>query len=422
MKEEIGLVLEGGGAKGAYEIGVCKALEDMGIKIAAVTGTSVGALNGAMVAQHEIDKAYQLWHDIHPSQVMNIDEERLNKLAHLEIKPGDIRYYLKMLGEIITEGGIDVTPLQKLIKKHINEEKLRKSDILFGMVTVSFTDRKALELFVRDIPEGQITDYLFASANFPLFRSAKIGDKIYLDGGIYDNLPIRMLINRGYKSFITVQVGGLGRKRKVNLNSLHVINIEAKEHLGGPLNFNAERTRYNLQLGYFDAYRIMKNLAGQYYYINLEHQEDYFIDYFSHLNSELVVKVARTLGLKESIPYRRLLFERVLPRLVEILKLPEDSSYQDIAITLAEKIALEVGLNRFRIYSFSELIDYIAKEYSKSKRIDIEGEQSLISHFGFLSLFSGDNILKKLVQNLLSEEIISFWKDFQNNTENQNLL
>ena len=48
MKEEFGLVLEGGGAKGAYEIGACKALEEMGMNITAVTGTSVGALNGAM--------------------------------------------------------------------------------------------------------------------------------------------------------------------------------------------------------------------------------------------------------------------------------------------------------------------------------------------------------------------------------------
>ncbi|HNR65763.1 MAG TPA: patatin-like phospholipase family protein, partial [Atribacterota bacterium] len=235
MKEEFGLVLEGGGAKGAYEIGACKALEEMGMNITAVTGTSVGALNGAMVAQHEIEKAYQLWYNIHPSQVMNIEAEVLDKLARLEIRPSDIRYYLKILGEIITEGGIDVSPLQKLIKKYVNEEKLRNSDIIFGMVTVSFTDRKALELFIEDIPDGQIADYLFASANFPLFRSAKIGDKVYLDGGIYDNLPIRMLINRGYTSLIIVQVGGLGRKRKVNLNHLNVINIETKEYLGGPL-------------------------------------------------------------------------------------------------------------------------------------------------------------------------------------------
>jgi len=417
MKEEFGLVLEGGGAKGAYEIGACKALEEMGMNITAVTGTSVGALNGAMVAQHEIEKACQLWYNIHPSQVMNINTEVLDKLARLEIKPSDIRYYLKILREIITEGGIDVSPLQKLIKKYVNEEKLRNSDIIFGMVTVSFTDRKALELFIEDIPDGKIADYLFASANFPLFRSAKIGDKIYLDGGIYDNLPIRMLIKRGYTSLITIQVGGLGRKRKVNLDHLNIINIEAKEYLGGPLSFNAEKARYNLKLGYFDAYRVMKNLKSQLYYIDLEHQEDYFLDYFSHLNPELVIKIARVLGLREDFPYRRLLFERILPRLVEILKLPEDCSYGDIALALAEKIALEVGVDRFRVYSFSELIDCITRKYNQRKRVKRHKEHSIISHFGFLSLFSGDNVLRKLVQNLLDEETIGYWRETKDKAE-----
>jgi len=413
MKEAFGLVLESGGAKGSYEIGACKALEEMGIKITAVTGTSVGALNGAMVAQHEIDKAYQMWHDIHPSQVMKIDEKRLSQLSRLEIKPGDMHYYIKMIGEIITERGIDVTPLRSLIKKHVKEDKLRKSDIDFGMVTVSFTDRKALELFVKDIPKGQVVDYLFASANFPLFQSAKIEDKIYMDGGIYDSLPIGMLLEKGYKSFITVRVGGMGRKRKVNLDDCHVINIEAKEPLAGPLDFSEKKARESLKLGYFDAYRVMKNLSGQLYYIKLEHQDDYFVDYFSHLDPNIIVKVAQTLDLKEDIPHRRLLFEKVLPKLVEILKLPENCSYQDIALALAEKMAMEVQVERFRFYSFAELINQIIERYNHYKNKGSKKENNLISHFGFLSLFTGDHVLKKLVQDLLDEKLIRLLRDEQ---------
>lgn len=418
MSEKYGLVLEGGGAKGSYEIGACKALQEMGVNISAATGTSVGALNGAMVAQHEIEKAYRLWHDVHPSMVMKIDEEKLNKLTHMEIKPVDMRYYIKMFGEIISEGGIDVTPLKKLIRECVDEKKLRNSDIYFGMVTVSFTDRKALELFIDDIPEGQVADYLFASANFPLFRSAKIGEKIYLDGGIYDNLPIRMLVRRGYKNLITVRVGGLGRTRKVDLKDCNIINIEAKEYLGGPLNFNAERARKNLKLGYFDAYKVMKKLSGQYYYIKLEHQEDYFVDYFSHLDADLVAKVAQTLKLKEDIPHRRLLFEKILPKLVDILKLPQECRYQDIALALIEKIAIEVGVERFRIYSFQDLINCIIDKYVQEKKEGSKKDKHLISHFGFLSLFTGDNVLKKLVQNILDEKLIKSLIDNQEQESN----
>lgn len=411
MKEDFGLVLAGGGAKGAYEIGAVKALEELGIKITAVTGTSVGALNGVMVAQHEIEKAYELWHNLKLSQIMNIDEEILNKLTHLEIKPVNLRYYLRIFKEIITEGGIDVTPLQNLIKKYVNEEKLRKSDIIFGMVTVSFTDLKALELFVEDIPAGEVADYLFASANFPLFRSAKIGEKIYLDGGIYDNLPVSMLINRGYKSLITVQVGGMGRKRKVNLNNLHIINIEPKEYLGGTLDFNTTRIRQNLKLGYYDTYRIIKNLAGKYYYINMEKDEDYFVNYFSHLDPEIINKVAHTLNLKANIPSRRLLFEKILPILINIMKLPEDSSYQDLAVALAEKIAQKVKVDRFQIYTFEELINNIIVKYEQSAEFTGEKKSSLIAHFGLLSLFSGEKLLNKLVKNLLNEKMIKLLPD-----------
>jgi len=225
-----------------------------------------------------------------------------------------------------------------------------------------------------------------------------------------------MLLEKGYKSFITVRVGGMGRKRKVNLEGCKVINIEAKDPLAGPLDFSFEKARESLKLGYFDTYRVFKNLSGQYYYINLEHQEDYFVDYFSNLDSDIILKVAQTLNLKDNIPHRRLLFERVVPKLVEVLKLSDECSYQDIAVALAEKIAMEVGVERFRIYSFAELIDSIIKKYGKHKKKTSTEENSLISHFGFLSLFTGDHVLKKLVQDLLDEKIIKLLKDEQEST------
>ena len=69
-----GLVLEGGGAKGSYQIGACKALLEMGVEIGAVAGTSIGALNGAMIVQGELEKAYELWYNISPSQVFDISD------------------------------------------------------------------------------------------------------------------------------------------------------------------------------------------------------------------------------------------------------------------------------------------------------------------------------------------------------------
>ena len=56
-----GLVLSGGGSKGAYESGCMKALQELGYHFDIVTGTSIGALNGLLVAQEDYQKLYELW-------------------------------------------------------------------------------------------------------------------------------------------------------------------------------------------------------------------------------------------------------------------------------------------------------------------------------------------------------------------------
>lgn len=58
------VVLAGGGSRGAYQIGVWKALREMGIEYQLVTGTSVGALNGALMVQGDYEKALSVWENL----------------------------------------------------------------------------------------------------------------------------------------------------------------------------------------------------------------------------------------------------------------------------------------------------------------------------------------------------------------------
>ena len=69
------LALEGGGAKGAYQIGAWKALREAGVKIDAVAGTSVGALNGSLIVMGDLEKAENIWENIRYSQVMDVDDD-----------------------------------------------------------------------------------------------------------------------------------------------------------------------------------------------------------------------------------------------------------------------------------------------------------------------------------------------------------
>jgi len=81
---------------------------------------------------------------------------------------------------------------------------------------VALTDLKPLELYIEDIPKGMVVDYLMASANLPFFKLEKINGKLYIDGGFFDNLPIKLLTAKGYKDIIAIRLYGIGRTRRIN--------------------------------------------------------------------------------------------------------------------------------------------------------------------------------------------------------------
>ena len=78
------IALEGGGAKGAYEVGVWMALEEAGVKYNAVAGTSVGALNGAMMCMRDRKTALEAWSNIRLSDVIAVD--RLAQVVHTRLE------------------------------------------------------------------------------------------------------------------------------------------------------------------------------------------------------------------------------------------------------------------------------------------------------------------------------------------------
>ena len=99
------LALEGGGAKGAYQIGAWKALREAGVKIDAVAGTSVGALNGALIVMGDLEKAEAIWENIRYSQVMDVDDETMSRLLKGDVKLDELDdVVLQMLEFFIMRG------------------------------------------------------------------------------------------------------------------------------------------------------------------------------------------------------------------------------------------------------------------------------------------------------------------------------
>ena len=359
-----GLVLEGGGAKGAYHIGALKALEEMNIKVEAVAGTSVGAMNGAMFVQDKLDIAYDYWYNISTSKVLNIEDKYLSEVLNLSINQNNLSYFINKAKEVLQNRGLDNSFLKEILQNNINEKSLRESNTDFAIVTLSLSDLKPLELFIEDIPQGKIVDYIMASSYLPAFKLQRIDGKILIDGGFYENLPIDTLLNKGYDKIIAIRTYGLGEIEKQLDNDKEIIFINPSQELGRMLNFEQQNARKNIKMGYYDTMRYFKNLSGSKYYFDIKEDESYFINYLLKLDKKIIKRLLKQLSLTEE-PYLRSFFENLLPKLVNLLEIDYQSSYTEIVIGLLEKLAAYLEIDRYKIYSFEELLKIVRKNYQK---------------------------------------------------------
>lgn len=350
-----GVVLGGGGAKGGYEIGVWKALRELEIEIEAVAGTSVGALNGALMVQGDFERAYQVWTSISMEDVINIENEIA--AVNEDIKSRAI-FLVDSVRSMISSGGLDVAPLKKMLGEVVDEEKIRESSMDFGMVTFSLTDRKPVSVFKNDIPEGMLIDYLLASACFPAFKPQEIEDKRFIDGGVYDNIPISLMKQKGMKNVIAVDISGLGHTRKIDTRGMDVIYIKNSMNLGGTLDFNSERSKRNIEIGYYDTLKVFGKLGGRKYFIDVRNSS------LSRLDRLDIKKVQYFLGLDTDnvLPVNRKL---ILDKINNTLR--RYGGGRDILMAMAEITAEEAGMERCRVYTLNELVSQLLKEYENLK-------------------------------------------------------
>ncbi len=391
----LGLALEGGGAKGAYHMGVVKAFLEEGYEFGGIAGTSIGALNGAVIAQGDFEKGYELWENMDPSILFNVDDIDYNSFLNLDnIDKENIIKLASRAKRIIKQKGIDTSRIRQLLKSIIDEEKIRKSEIDFGLVTVSISDLKPLELCKEDIPEGKIVDYLIASANFPGFEPQKIEDKYYMDGGLYDNCPINLLAKKGYREIIAVRTLGIGVVQNVKYPDVNVTNITPSENIGRILNFDNQLIHKNLQMGYYDAMRLIKGLKGsKYYFYNDYLNEDDIFQGLSLIPDKNINLIGKILGIKE-MPSKRMVFEKIIPKLADILEMSYNATYEDIIVTLMETLAEEKGVERYKVYSFDEFIKAI-NELSDTERLNDFEER-----FNLLGIYTKKHKILKAAQEI----------------------
>lgn len=358
VSKPYGIVLEGGGAKGAYQIGAWKALREAGVKISGIAGSSVGALNGAMMCMDDLETAQRLWENITYSQVMNVDElsaELLEDWRNVGFKEA-----LTGIMNILRDGGFNIAPLRQLIAENVDEAKIRSSQRELFVTTFSVDERRQLVLDVKSLPDGEIENALLASAYFLAFKNEKLGGKRYMDGGVFNNVPLDVLVEKGYQDIIVIRIYGLGKdnERLVEIpDGVTVHRIAPRQNLGGMLEFNKKRAARNMKLGYYDAKRMLYGLAGRTYYIDAPQSEAY---YFDKMMSELELVKCRLFeqldagGQAHHSGYRAFT-EELFPALAGRLRLSPDWDYKDLYLAILETWAKELKLNRMHIYAPEEI-------------------------------------------------------------------
>ena len=397
-----GLVLEGGGTKGAYQIGVYRALMESGVEIGGVAGTSIGALNGAMIVQGDYEKAYELWHDITYSMIINAKEEDIERMSQLKWGREDISFVKDKLKSLLVGRGFDIGPFRESLETYINEYKIRKSKMDFGIVTINLSERKPIHIFKEEIPEGKLNDYLMASSYLPVFKAERIDGKLYLDGGFYDNLPFGMLKDKGYKDLILVRTHAKGLVRRLDLGDSNSIIISPNEDLGRTLDCDTNRTRYNLKLGYYDGLKALGGLNGERYYIKPYRDKDYYLNYLLKIKEEDINKIQDILKLPR-MPHRRSLFESIIPRLYSIISMDEDHDYEDLIIHLLEIKAEKLGINRFKIYSLEELLGLAENEKIKLPNDELNTLDKIIDKVDIISFFNREEILLEVSDIIINK-------------------
>jgi NTE family protein len=260
LAKKIGLCFSGGGARGAYQIGAAKALKDLGILeyVDAYSGTSIGSVNAVALATNPVDKVRDIWFDI-PKETLKSTENIFLRL----IKEGM---------DVFEKGLFKIDTLKKILEENVDLDRLQKKNVyvtvseggeanerLFGLVRSSFRhyirrDNKVLYLPLKHQKKDDIIKEVLASCSIPVvFPGVNHNHKKYYDGGMYDNVPVKPLVEHGCDPIIVVH---LHRIRLFDPNKYPDVTFHEIKHkgsLGGILNFDSEQSRKLHQYGYDDT-------------------------------------------------------------------------------------------------------------------------------------------------------------------------
>lgn len=278
---KIGLVLAGGGGKGAYELGVWKALDELKLTkyITVFSGTSIGAFNSVLFAMNDMKKADELWEEVTMDKLVPISKSELIKRGiglyiggkNLQLAKKFLNYKLEH-GAIANEGAIEV------VEKYLDFNKIKENNKICYAACTKLSDFSAKYFKINDFDEETGKKIVLASASLPLIYDCTevLGEK-YIDGGIADNIPIQPVYGENCNIIIVVLLSKeVQVDRTLYPNSkLIVISPENLDEntITGTLNLNTDAKRIRIIEGYNDTINKLEPIKELFEYISKEEEE-----------------------------------------------------------------------------------------------------------------------------------------------------
>ena len=278
---KIGLVLAGGGGKGAYELGVWKALDELKLTkyITVFSGTSIGAFNSVLFAMNDMKKADELWEEVTMDKLVPISKSELIKRGiglyiggkNLQLAKKFLNYKLEH-GAIANDGAIEV------VEKYLDFNKIKENNKICYAACTKLSDFSAKYFKINDFDEETGKKIVLASASLPLIYDCTevLGEK-YIDGGIADNIPIQPVYGENCNIIIVVLLSKEAQvDRTLYPNSkLIVISPENLDEntITGTLNLNTDAKRIRKIEGYNDTINKLEPIKELFEYISKEEEE-----------------------------------------------------------------------------------------------------------------------------------------------------
>jgi len=302
---KIGLVMSGGAAKGAYQVGMLRAFSEHNINIDIYAGASIGALNAVIGASsNNVKDAYEklnkIWDELGSKNPLELNPKQISRLIVLSfLKLGYVnpktRYFCLTLDKVINKyipspGLISDEPIIKLFNKFVDlNNKEHWKDVWVS--TFTGTESQAILEFIKEELgiEGEKADYhclnimegdalletLLASAALPLlYKARSIEGKSHFDGGIRDNTPITPLLDKCDICFVSHLSNGSRFDRSLfKDSSTKVIEIRPSDEfvieegklasIKAMLNFDSSKINILAEMGYKDTSRVIQRLRSQ---------------------------------------------------------------------------------------------------------------------------------------------------------------